>query len=757
MIDKLLDRAVKIAAGESAVPHPGQLELTEDVWRTVNSTADPFIEGGSPRHAAGIAPTGVGKSFALLVPAVASAAILGKRTIISTESKTLQAQVIDKDAPVVVEAVTKELELKPHQVPRVTILKGMSNYFCHAKLESTTEELLEQVPKSDAHLLPKTVDINGSEVPTSDLAQVLHWINDLPANHEGDRQSYTRPLEQSVWDLVSSTSGECLRSKCKFAAQCKSKMAREKAAAASVVVTNHAMLGIQAAKGVSILVGNDALGRFDTIMVDEAHALPGTVRSQGASKLGGRTLVSISKALEKLLGKGKLSDDGVKLADELKNLIWTSQDVDVARELSKSTRDTKQYRIDQGDQPLGETAGRIRAWVAQATLRLDPIAARYGDRKDDDAQKELLKVNRVKTRLASLLDTVAEVSHGSENSARWFEFKKDRGEWSESIQISPVITGDLLSSGLWNAGKADPIEDDDFFEGQQEDLGHEPLSVVAVSATLGEQFHLDAGLNPILDDGGWIKEYESPLGAAYGKSLLYVPKPTPEVLGAVSMPKPGEEPRRSFSIAMHRSWAAAQIVDLVEHNAGSALILSATSEGAVAYAEALKAAAHGRWQVFHQDKRTDLRQLIADWKEDEDSILVGTKSLMTGVDGKGDTCTLVVLDRIPRAAANPVDDTRVEILRKQGWDKWEAADRVYAADAALTLEQAAGRLIRGIDDYGTFALLDPRMTKGNAIRYGKGSLERYKGALMKFPSRTDDPAVVAARLAAQSASDSLAA
>ncbi len=108
-----------------------------------------------------------------------------------------------------------------------------------------------------------------------------------------------------------------------------------------------------------------------------------------------------------------------------------------------------------------------------------------------------------------------------------------------------------------------------------------------------------------------------------------------------------------------------------------------------------------------------VQSTIRQWREDTGSVLVGTKTLTTGVDAPGDTCTLVVLDRVPRVPSNPVDDARVKDLQTRcDYDRWTADRYVYYDDAYLVLQQAVGRLIRGVDDHGMVAILDPRLVKG---------------------------------------------
>jgi ATP-dependent DNA helicase DinG len=257
------------------------------------------------------------------------------------------------------------------------------------------------------------------------------------------------------------------------------------------------------------------------------------------------------------------------------------------------------------------------------------------------------------------------------------------------------------------------------------------MTVIAVSATLPARFGYQAGLTAENID------YPSPFDKAYGSSLLYIPKPVGQDLAELY---PGWKPgsyKPKFNTKLHQDWAARKNVELVDANMGSGLILSASSAAGRAYAEALRRAAGDRWKVYSQWDGPSPRKLVNAWREDETSVLVGTRSLMTGVDAKGRTCSLVSIDRVPRAAGNPVDDARVEaLMESMQTDKWSADRFVYVQDAALLLEQAVGRLIRSMEDVGMVAVLDPRFLKNGPVSYPEPTRLIYKKAVERFTSFT---------------------
>jgi ATP-dependent DNA helicase DinG len=120
-------------------------------------------------------------------------------------------------------------------------------------------------------------------------------------------------------------------------------------------------------------------------------------------------------------------------------------------------------------------------------------------------------------------------------------------------------------------------------------------------------------------------------------------------------------------------------------------------------------------------------------------VLVGTRSLMTGVDAPGATASLIIVDRPPRSAGNPVDDARVaRIQERLELDRWAADRLIYVADSALLLHQSAGRLIRSVTDQGMVCVLDPRLLKSSQIAYNEPTRQVYMKALDLFAKKISD-------------------
>jgi ATP-dependent DNA helicase DinG len=725
---KTLTETVRLATGiKDAEPRPGQKSLTEDIETAIRTNG----------HAVGVAPTGVGKSFSLLAPAMVAAAELGQRTIISTESLSLMAQIVDKDAPVAAAACEKTTGIRPE----VAVLKGFSNYVCGQTARASAENVTgmtgsrasvrELVSKLRAMKPTGTLMLEGRPFDKANGIPLLVWALSLDPADSGDKQTYEGVITPELWDMVSVGPSECIGNTCPLFDLCKPRGAKARAADADVVITNHSMLAVQAAKGVPVLIGNKTLGDFHIIMVDEAHTLPGNVRSAGSCEVSAATVLSLTKSIGRVLDEmdkpvEQLIKEGNALAIELN---------DELKEAARSGKSGEVFKLGENADPVEATGEMMIAWARSLKGALEVPA-------NSSNTSVQIKAKRLAGRCDTFIANVVQVKLHKTGTARWIEEKIPGREarnqnpyWAAAA--SPVNVSGMLLANLWTAN-AVPDEEDEMAQamrdaGEPEDREVEtyPMTVIAVSATLPARFGYQAGLTAENID------YPSPFDKAYGSSLFYVPKPGQRDLAELY---PGWKPgsyKPKFNTKLHQDWAARKNVELVDANTGSALILSASSAAGKAYAEALRRAAGSRWKVFSQWDGLSTRQLISAWRDDESSVLVGTRSLMTGVDAKGRTNSLVSIDRIPRAAGNPVDDARVEALMEaMQTDKWSADRYVYVQDAALLLEQAVGRLIRSMDDVGMVAVLDPRFLKNQPVSYPEPTRLIYKKAVERFTSMT---------------------
>ncbi|WP_375000081.1 ATP-dependent DNA helicase [Aeromicrobium sp. CTD01-1L150] len=760
--DVLAAAVIAATANLTAQPRPGQLSLFEDITDAL---------GNSGTHIAGQAPTGTGKSLAYLAPAM-SAACRGERTVISTDSLALQDQIVSKDAPVAAEACKSIHGI----APSVAVHKGWHNYACaRSAVDSAQDIIQDEIDRlivdgepepaaalaralhqitSSRHLASEHLQAMAALVrqSRSDDADLTAWaIEASAAGHptSADRSSYDGIATDRQWGQVTVSSAACVgAAKCPLAEFCIPTQARVDVAEADVVVTNHTMLGVQAAKGVPVLFGSATIGDFDHLVIDEAHELPAKVRAQGTSEISGTTMGRLLSSLERVIdAQSPREKAAFAHAGQVAQLLDESLD-EAYRSRGKISSFQTQAIIEPDEQGLpGELAETIVRSLTPFVKVLRRIA-----RKTSGTATEL-KARRLADRVTAFLTNVQTFDDGTPGYARWIDRNRDG---HTAAMASPVDVARLLRQECYQAPMMLPAacvdrlaeagcvdvhgatgHDQSCLAPEPGDEGDVPrpaievgtgrvlaateLNVCAVSATMPATLPAEAGLDAS------VVSYPSPFDTAYAASAFWVPQAASEAdQDALRRPKAS---RTALDTSRHPEWAAERVVDVVQANGGSALILASTSAAGRLYADVLRSRLGRQLTVLSQWDGASKQHLTARWKAEATSVLVGTRSYMTGIDAPGPTCSLVVVDRIPRNPASPVDEARRRLLRDR---LGSAAPDIYAVDAALLLEQAVGRLIRSEDDSGLVAVLDPRLHKkpaNSAFRYPRGSRELYVAPL----------------------------
>lgn len=618
----LLHAAVTAVGGTE---RPGQVAMAEAVAEAIGDNSHLLAQAG----------TGTGKSLGYLVPALAH----GERVVIATATLALQRQLVERDLPRTVDALHPLLRRRPE----FAMLKGRSNYLCLHRLH-------EGVPQEDAESGEAGLfDPFEAAEPTSKLGKDLLRMRDWADETEtGDRDDLTPGVSDRAWSQVSVSSRECLgASKCAYGAECFAEAARERAKLAEVVVTNHALLAIDAIEGAPVLPSHEVL------IVDEAHELVSRVTGVASGEL---TPGQVNRAVRRA---AKLVNE--KAADALQTAAETFERL---MELALPGR------IEEIPEDLGYALMALRD--ASRTVISALGATRDASVQDEDAVR--------KQALASVenIHQVAErIVDGSEYDVVWYE-RHDR--FGASLRVAPLSVSGLLREKLF-----------------------EDRSVVLTSATLklGGDFNgvaASLGLSPEGVQGADGEEGGAPpwkgldVGSPFDYSkqgILYVAK---------HLAQPGREGSRSDMLE--------ELAELVEAAGGRTLGLFSSMRAAQAAAEELR----GRLDmpILLQGEET-LGELIRTFAADARTCLFGTLSLWQGVDVPGPNCQLVVMDRVPFPRPDdPLMSARQKAVEEAGGNGFMA---VAATHAALLMAQGAGRLVRASGDRGVVAVLDPRVER----------------------------------------------
>ncbi len=654
-VDLLLKSAVSAIGG---VQRPGQVAMTQAVHEAMESG----------RHLAVQAGTGTGKSLAYLVPAVwhalgGVARGRGGTVVVSTATIALQRQLIERDLPRLSAALSELLGREPV----FAILKGRRNYLCLNKVHGGPADEPE-----DVLFDPRAVSATGRQV-----TRLHEWA---ATTDTGDRDELVPGVEDRAWRQVSVSARECIGAqKCPFGSQCFAELARDAAGEADIVVTNHALLAIDAMEDFVVLP------EHDVVVIDEAHDLVDRVTSVAARELSAAAVETAARRCgrlvpEDLTARLRAAAEGLELA----------------------LADTAPGRLDVLDSHL-ETA--------LATVR-DGAAACAADLRSHLAGEE--DTDRlVATRVATVaLDEVAEnssrmiIAFAPEIAARqevvWLErTAAEDSNRPDTLRVAPLQVAGLLADRLFKPRTvvltSATLTLGGSFEPLARQWGLPPPDAQAESSVEGES----ADSEPVglewtgLDVGSPFDHRRS--------AILYV---------ARHLPPPGRDGLSDAYLT--------ELRELIEAAGGRTLGLFSSMRAARQAADVLRDAL-GVPLLCQGDDSTAL--LVSKFAEDESSCLFGTLSLWQGVDVPGRSLQLVVIDRIPFPRPDdPLASARQRAVAARGGNGFMA---VAASQAALLLAQGTGRLLRTIDDRGVIAILDPRLATARYSGFLRASLPPY--------------------------------
>ncbi len=644
--------------------------------------ADCYNEGGVQVLEAG---TGVGKSFAYMVPALAWAQANRERTVVSTNTINLQEQLVGKDLPLLRDALADE-----RYTPTFALLKGWRNYLCLARLEhaaSAQQTLLE----------PDRID---------ELLTLAKW-----AGHTSDGTLSDLPFSpnQEVWDEVSAESDLCTRLKCPHYARCFVFQARQRAAEADVVVVNHHLFAADLAVRSAQENWQEAavLPPYRRLILDEAHHL----EDVAAGHLGAHVS---SWAVRRLLNRFERNGRGLApaLTQELvsRDDLLSRASVDLVRErllpalgTARRATDALFARLHQhladvpgGTLRLDDDFAQHDMWAAGLGEELDAavgsfrsmkdlvetVADRLTQAADSERQDQLLKelrgvLRRLEAQEDGLNRTLRPLPSGAP-SVRWIERWGSQGQHVR-LSTVPLDLAPILRELIF-----DRVD-----------------TVVLTSATLAA--------------GGEFEFLEHRLGLSSAPSPVTVREilASPFDYGAQCLfGIPNDMPDPRADQATHEAATAEIVSDLASAADGGMFVLFTSHAALRRVAGLLRESLPPTWPLLGQGE-APRDALLRRFREAGNAILLGTDSFWEGVDVPGRALRALVLTKLPfKVPSEPVTSARIERITEEGGDGfWQ----YLLPHAALKLKQGFGRLIRSRQDVGVVLLLDPRiLTK----RYG---------------------------------------
>ena len=689
----MLDAAVAALGGQR---RDGQLDMAQAVAAALRTGEHLAVQAG----------TGTGKSLAYLVPAIRHA-VQGRSTVVvSTATIALQRQLVDRDLP----RLAAALEPLLGRAPTFAILKGRRNYLCLHKLHGDAS--VWGPAEDDAALFdPFAVSAMGRQVK-----RVHEWAT---TTGTGDRDELVPGVTEAAWRQVSVSARECLGlARCPSGGDCFAEKARAEAGRVDVVVTNHALLAIDA------LENGIVLPEHDLVVVDEAHDLVDRVTGVATAELTSNAVAAAAKRCARLVDQAVVD----RLAEAGDGLAVALADAPAGRW-----------------ERMPPVAATVLAAVRDAAGACRTALGQHRREDTDNATARRLALallDEVQDTAVRLLAAFADDDPAARREVVWLADEERRGL---VLRIAPLAVGGLLRDRLFAR-----------------------CTVVLTSATLA----LGGAFDTLARQWGLPPSGSQPAGTpGAGKAG------SPEA-GAAKAGAPEAGASRTAGLATQKPppgagdqesprWTGLDVGSPFQYRRSAILYIArhlpppgrdGLPPAYLAEIEQLVTAAGGRTLGLFSSMRAarqaadELRErltvpvlcqgedataaLVGKFAADESTCLFGTLSLWQGVDVPGPSLQLVIVDRIPFPRPDdPLTAARQRAVDARGGSGFMT---VAASHAALRLAQGAGRLVRTMTDRGVVAVLDPRLA---TARYGS-----FLRATLPPFWQTTDPEVVRAAL-----------
>ncbi len=653
----------------------GQLQMAKAVAETFAQEEHLVVEAG----------TGVGKSFAYLVPSLEFAHRNKVRVVVSTNTKNLQEQLFYKDLP----GLAKILP-----VPfKAVLIKGRENYIC----ERRWEELLMQ---SDKEL---------STWEAQALLNLYIWKLHSQTGDISENSSFDRSRFNITWRKVCSDRYLCSNRKCPHYRKCHVMSLRKEVENASVVVANHALLLAD------MRMENSTLGEYKFLVIDEAHNLMASAAKHLGSSLSYADIIILfnqiagasrrHKAgfipnLQKALSKSVLSpqkkeqcevtakrleqviEDSRKLVTDIFNLAgakcsaadsYNKLRIKAVAEAPDIFEHLKRFSLDFKE-------------ILKSAQAVENVLRAMEGKQMPAYDQHLEAINAYVMRLAEMEGVLLSILNPDlDNYALWIENnpRPDRNVPSSILNYAPIEVNSFLKRMLYQ----------------------EIPAIVFTSATLAlrgsfKYFMGQSGLNLVEDKKVVQRIVDSPFDYNTQSKLLITS----------FLPEPKDRYFHAQAISCLK-----QIFHTTD--VGTMALFTAYRDLDAAYDQVSDDLFHAQRPFFAQGKGGSRSSILEEFKKAKNAVLLGTSSFWEGVDVQGESLSLLILYKIPfQVPSEPLVEAYIDKLEREQKDSFM---HYMLPNALLRLRQGFGRLIRSKTDRGIVLIMDSRVSRKRYGRYFK--------------------------------------